>query len=81
MRENRLSGSEGGATLIASSLPLSISLSLRDRALTAQSFFNLAPLPLQSIRKSLPTSTREIIFVGQIAVVGQIFQCHVRNPI
>ena len=31
MRETRLSGSEGGATLIWSSLPLSISLSLRDK--------------------------------------------------
>jgi hypothetical protein len=30
MRENRLSGSEGGATLVQSSLPLSIILSLRD---------------------------------------------------
>ena len=30
MRETRLSGSEGGATLIWSSLPLSISWSLRD---------------------------------------------------
>ena len=30
MRENRLSGSEGGAILIQSSLPLSIDLSLRD---------------------------------------------------
>jgi len=30
MRENRLSGSEGGAILIQSSLPLSIILSLRD---------------------------------------------------
>ena len=30
MRENRLSGSEGGATLIPSSLPLSIVQSLRD---------------------------------------------------
>ncbi len=32
MRENRLSGSEGGATLIPSSLPLSIIRSLRDEA-------------------------------------------------
>ena len=32
MRENRLSGSEGGATPIQSSLPLSISLSLRDKS-------------------------------------------------
>jgi hypothetical protein len=32
MRENRLSGSEGGATLIPSSLPLSFIESLRDRA-------------------------------------------------
>src|ERR1700747_3530871 len=31
MRENRLSGSEGGATLIPSSLPLSIISSLRDK--------------------------------------------------
>ena len=32
MRENRLSGSEGGATLIPSSLPLSFNLSLlRDK--------------------------------------------------
>ena len=31
MRENRLSGSEGGATLIPSSLPLSIIQSLRDK--------------------------------------------------
>ena len=31
MRENRLSGSEGGATLIPSSLPLSFTSSLRDR--------------------------------------------------
>jgi hypothetical protein len=30
MRENRLSGSEGGAILIPSSLPLSINQSLRD---------------------------------------------------
>ena len=30
MRETRLSGSEGGATLIWSSLPLSITWSLRD---------------------------------------------------
>ena len=30
MRENRLSGSEGGATLVQSSPPLSISRSLRD---------------------------------------------------
>jgi hypothetical protein len=35
MRENRLSGSEGGATLIPSSLPLSIGKSLRDNRLTA----------------------------------------------
>src|SRR5260370_37617076 len=33
MRENRLSGSEGGATLIPSSLPLSFILSLRDKGL------------------------------------------------
>ena len=33
MRENRLSGSEGGATLIPSSLPLSITRSLRDKTL------------------------------------------------
>jgi hypothetical protein len=32
MRENRLSGSEGGATVIPSSLPLSIIQSLRDAA-------------------------------------------------
>jgi hypothetical protein len=31
MRENRPSGSEGGATLIPSSLPLSIISSLRDK--------------------------------------------------
>jgi hypothetical protein len=31
MRENRPSGSEGGATLIPSSLPLSIVKSLRDK--------------------------------------------------
>jgi hypothetical protein len=31
MRENRLSGSEGGATVIPSSLPLSIIQSLRDK--------------------------------------------------
>ena len=31
MRETRLSGSEGGATLIWSSLPLSITWSLRDK--------------------------------------------------
>jgi hypothetical protein len=31
MRETRLSGSEGGATLIPSSLPLSIVQSLRDK--------------------------------------------------
>jgi hypothetical protein len=33
MRETRLSGSEGGATLIWSSLPLSITQSLRDKNL------------------------------------------------
>jgi hypothetical protein len=33
MRETRLSGSEGGATLIWSSLPLSITGSLRDKDL------------------------------------------------
>ena len=33
MRENRLSGSEGGATLIQSSLPLSFIQSLRDNRL------------------------------------------------
>jgi hypothetical protein len=32
MRENRLSGSEGGATLIPSSLPLSFIESLRDKS-------------------------------------------------
>jgi hypothetical protein len=32
MRENRPSGSEGGATLIQSSLPLSFIQSLRDKA-------------------------------------------------
>jgi hypothetical protein len=31
MRENRLSASEGGATLKPSSLPVSVILSLRDR--------------------------------------------------
>ena len=34
MRETRLSGSEGGATLIPSSLPLSIIQSLRDKGRT-----------------------------------------------
>jgi hypothetical protein len=33
MRENRPSGSEGGATVIPSSLPLSIIQSLRDKVL------------------------------------------------
>ena len=35
MRENRPSGSEGGAILIQSSLPLSIVKSLRDNSLTS----------------------------------------------
>jgi len=47
MRENRLSGSEGGATLIASSLPLSIIQSLRDKNPTPLSTFS-APLHCSS---------------------------------
>jgi hypothetical protein len=40
MRENRLSGSEGGATLIPSSLPLSIIQPLRDNKPSLLSTFS-----------------------------------------
>ena len=45
MRENRLSGSEGGATFIPSSLPLSIIQSLRDnkRAVPVHIFDSTSP--------------------------------------
>ena len=58
MRENRLSGSEGGATLIWSSLPLSIIPSLWDQ--DSQTFVHIfrfhiiALIREQPARRSLP---------------------------
>ena len=51
MRENRLSGSEGGATVIPSSLPLSIIRSLRDEG----SGFSFALFPEEPRRTFLQT--------------------------
>jgi hypothetical protein len=45
MRENRLSGSEGGATLIPSSLPLSISETLRHNAISTADYLGAYGLP------------------------------------
>jgi len=55
MRENRLSGSEGGATVIPSSLPLSMVQSLRDkgRAPRCSPYCPLATL----IRPKMPSNS------------------------
>ena len=46
MRENRLSGSEGGATSTPSSLPLSIVWSLRDKMSDEVPVPTAPPMPL-----------------------------------
>src|SRR5271156_5289291 len=53
MRENRLSGSEGGAILTQLSLPLSIILSLRDEFATAVSTYRCA----HSLRRTVSHHT------------------------
>ena len=60
MRENRLSGSEGGATLIPSSLPLSIILSLRDggRCVPAYLSRDVMTIITTSTRMKLRSSQR-----------------------
>ena len=68
MRENRLSGLEGGATLIPSSLPLSIIQSLRDKAVSA----------LTSVRKvrTRPTS----LLPNSFRTVRKDHKDHKGNP-
>jgi hypothetical protein len=89
MRENRLSGSEGGATLVQSSLPLSFIESLRDKQIPNRSLktanappsFPAFPRDPGAATARAPQSSAAPRCSGRriSVVLGRAHRCHVAS--